>query len=219
MLPTSGQLQGAKEDTEFNFIVHEPKDIMDRSKARSFCCSVKIYRIISVSDQMLLKIFCCRKGVVRAKAAGSSPETATSAAPAPPPAPAALIADTRVAMSSSKCVSSKLAETRLSSNTRKLSPCSCNFSTSALGLAGDTSKATVSKKASLLATAQPSLLTSCANSCAMAWTFFAIFFRPSVRWKTAYIAAMFASNTCAVQTLDVALSMRMCCSRVCSVSL
>ena len=39
--------------------------------------------------------------------------------------------------------------------------------------------------------------------------------RPSGPWYTAYMAAMLASSACAVQMLEVALSRRMCCSRVC----
>ena len=42
---------------------------------------------------------------------------------------------------------------------------------------------------------------------------------PPGPWYTAYIADMFASKACAVQMLLVALSRRMCCSRVCSASL
>ena len=42
--------------------------------------------------------------------------------------------------------------------------------------------------------------------------------RPSGPWYTAYMPAMFASSTCAVQMLLVAFSRRMCCSRVCSAS-
>ena len=34
-------------------------------------------------------------------------------------------------------------------------------------------------------------------------------------WNTPYIEAMTASNACAVQTLEVAFSLRICCSRVC----
>ena len=37
-------------------------------------------------------------------------------------------------------------------------------------------------------------------------------------WYTAYIDAITASRTCAVQMFDVAFSRRMCCSRVCRVS-
>ena len=44
----------------------------------------------------------------------------------------------------------------------------------------------------------------------------AIRLRPSGPWYTAYMLAMTASSTCAVQMLLVALSRRMCCSRVCS---
>ena len=39
---------------------------------------------------------------------------------------------------------------------------------------------------------------------------------PSGPWYTAYIPAITASSTCAVQMLEVAFSRRMCCSRVCS---
>src|SRR3954462_21389 len=38
--------------------------------------------------------------------------------------------------------------------------------------------------------------------------------RPSGPCHTAYMPAITASNTCAVHTLDVAFSRRMCCSRV-----
>ena len=41
-------------------------------------------------------------------------------------------------------------------------------------------------------------------------------FKPAGPWYTAYMLAMTASNTCAVQMLLVAFSRRMCCSRVCS---
>ncbi|MNL18250.1 hypothetical protein D3C87_1393880 [compost metagenome] len=43
----------------------------------------------------------------------------------------------------------------------------------------------------------------------------AIWVRPLGPWYTAYMLAMLASSTCAVQMLDVAFSRRMCCSRVC----
>ena len=49
----------------------------------------------------------------------------------------------------------------------------------------------------------------------MRWTRRAIFIRPDGPWYTAYMPAMIASSTCAVQMLLVALSRRMCCSRVC----
>ncbi len=42
--------------------------------------------------------------------------------------------------------------------------------------------------------------------------------RPSGPWYTAYIEAITASSTWAVQMLDVAFSRRMCCSRVCRAS-
>jgi hypothetical protein len=40
--------------------------------------------------------------------------------------------------------------------------------------------------------------------------------RPSGPCHTAYMPAITASRTCAVQMLEVARSRRMCCSRVCS---
>ncbi len=43
----------------------------------------------------------------------------------------------------------------------------------------------------------------------------AIFFKPRGPWYTAYIAAIFASNACAVQILEVAFSLLICCSLVC----
>ncbi len=49
----------------------------------------------------------------------------------------------------------------------------------------------------------------CAGRCAV---------RPSGPWYTAYIEAMTASSTWAVQMLEVAFSRRMCCSRVCRAS-
>ena len=49
-------------------------------------------------------------------------------------------------------------------------------------------------------------------------TLAAIAASPSGPWYTAYIAAITASSTCAVQMLLVAFSRRMCCSRACSAS-
>mmetsp|Transcript_47057 Transcript_47057/g.145643 ORF Transcript_47057/g.145643 Transcript_47057/m.145643 type:complete len:292 (+) Transcript_47057:867-1742(+) len=168
---------------------------------------------------MLLKIFCCRKGAVRANSAGMAPSTTMVLAEAPDPTPAAWSAATSLRMSSSAWVSSKLAVRCFASRARQLSCFACSCSTIAAGLAGDTSKVTVSKKASVFGTGTPSFCSSLAKSCARPWTRLAMCLRPSVRWYTAYMPAMFASSTCAVQTFDVALSRRMCCSRVCSVSL
>merc|ERR1719323_249353 len=177
MLATSGQLQGASEETEFNFMVQEPKEIMDLSRAKSFNCSVCMYLIISVSEWMLLKIFCCRKGAVRAKSLGNSPVTTTSAAAVgdDDPRPAAFNADTKAITSSSLWVSSKLADTREASSARRFNSLACNCSTRAAALMGDTSSATVSKKFSVLATAKPKFPASREKSCAKAWTFLAIF--------------------------------------------
>mmetsp|Transcript_43100 Transcript_43100/g.91850 ORF Transcript_43100/g.91850 Transcript_43100/m.91850 type:complete len:255 (+) Transcript_43100:1494-2258(+) len=169
---------------------------------------------------MLLKILCCKNGVVRAKAVGTCPSTTTAEpADAAPPIPVALSAATSSRMSASKWLSSKLAETLLPPKTRRLRLCACNCSTTASADFGDTSKLTVSKKAPVLNTGTPNFWSSLANNCAEAWTFRAMVVRPSDLWYTAYIAAMFANNTCAVQTFDVALSRRICCSRVCKVSL
>ena len=46
-------------------------------------------------------------------------------------------------------------------------------------------------------------------------TRWAISCKPLGPWNTAYEAAQLARRACAVQMLEVALSRRMCCSRVC----
>mmetsp|Transcript_135888 Transcript_135888/g.271089 ORF Transcript_135888/g.271089 Transcript_135888/m.271089 type:complete len:252 (-) Transcript_135888:1003-1758(-) len=179
-----------------------------------------MYRIISVSERMLLKIFCSRNGDVLAKAAGSSPSTSTALLPAPDlPTPAVCNAATSCFTSASRCVSSKLTVTWVSLSARQLSCFACSASTSAAGLAGAEAKATVSKKSVALSKGMPSIPSSFAKSCARPWTRLAIRCNPSLRWNTAYIPAMLASSTCAVQTFDVAFSRRICCSRVCRVSL
>jgi len=42
---TSGQLQGARDDTEFNFMVHEPSEIIEVSSAKSFLDDAKLGRV------------------------------------------------------------------------------------------------------------------------------------------------------------------------------
>jgi hypothetical protein len=96
MFPISGQLAGAKEATEFNFIVQEPNEIMEVSKDKSLPCNMRKYRIISVSEQIVLKFFCCKKGFVRAKADGTFPSTSMGVAEPLPFNPAAFKAAERV---------------------------------------------------------------------------------------------------------------------------
>ena len=74
---------------------------------------------------------------------------------------------------------------------------------------------TVSKKCSC-ATVRPATRNASASTVAYLFTRDAIRRSPSGPWYTAYIAATTANSTCAVQMFEVALSRRMCCSRVCS---
>jgi hypothetical protein len=78
---------------------------------------------------------------------------------------------------------------------------------------GPTSTVTVSKTF-LGKTSNPAARSPSAMSTVRAWTLWAIPFSPFGPWKTAYIDAMTASRACAVQTLEVAFSRRICCSRV-----
>ena len=64
-------------------------------------------------------------------------------------------------------------------------------------------------------TVKPSFRNPAASVPVNQWTRRAMARNPSGPWYTAYIDAMTASSTCAVQMLLVALSRRMCCSRVC----
>ena len=73
----------------------------------------------------------------------------------------------------------------------------------------------VSKKVSVC-TGTPSAWRPSARVRAWAWVRRAIAASPSGPWYTAYIEAITASSTWAVQMLEVAFSRRMCCSRVCS---
>ena len=49
-LANSGQVIDSISVVAFNFIVHEPRGIMVRSRARSLSESVRIYRSIEVSE-------------------------------------------------------------------------------------------------------------------------------------------------------------------------
>ncbi|MNJ50026.1 hypothetical protein D3C77_452860 [compost metagenome] len=72
----------------------------------------------------------------------------------------------------------------------------------------------VSKKCSI-STFTPSCCRPALRIAVSAWVRSAICFRPCGPWYTAYMLAMLASSTWAVQMLLVAFSRRMCCSRVC----
>ncbi|MNX97799.1 hypothetical protein D3C86_1301790 [compost metagenome] len=73
---------------------------------------------------------------------------------------------------------------------------------------------TVSKNASDTSSC-PFSFSALAKVCAKICTREAMAFSPLGPWNTAYIAAILASNACAVQILEVAFSRLMCCSRVC----
>ena len=62
---------------------------------------------------------------------------------------------------------------------------------------------------------QPNVSKARARISAREWTRSAMSLSPSGPWYTAYMEAMTARSTWAVQMLLVALSRRMCCSRVC----
>ena len=82
---------------------------------------------------------------------------------------------------------------------------------------GPVSTQSVSKKAAG-PTLKPRLSSPCAIRTAFSCTRWAIAFSPCGPWNTAYIEAITASSACAVQTLEVAFSRRICCSRVCRAS-
>ena len=65
-------------------------------------------------------------------------------------------------------------------------------------------------------TSTPPSRSAAASTAAQRWVRRAMVRSPSGPWWTAYIDATTASSTWAVQMLEVALSRRMCCSRVCS---
>ena len=69
-----------------------------------------------------------------------------------------------------------------------------------------------------LTTSKPAAPRVLAVAVACMCTRSAIAFSPSGPWYTAYIDAITANSTWAVQMLDVAFSRRMCCSRVCRAS-
>ncbi|MNT60489.1 hypothetical protein D3C72_1980720 [compost metagenome] len=77
------------------------------------------------------------------------------------------------------------------------------------------SSVSVSKKVALVRV-KPSDCRPAASVAARRCTRCAMRFRPCGPWYTAYIDAITASSTCAVQMFEVAFSRRICCSRVCS---
>ena len=73
----------------------------------------------------------------------------------------------------------------------------------------------VSKKLSLISS-RPICTKAWRSSAVLEYTRSAILRMPLAPWNTAYILAITAKSTCAVQILEVAFSRRICCSRVCS---
>mmetsp|Transcript_26413 Transcript_26413/g.67197 ORF Transcript_26413/g.67197 Transcript_26413/m.67197 type:complete len:207 (+) Transcript_26413:2206-2826(+) len=167
---------------------------------------------MSCSLWYALNTGCVRKGEVRAK--GPTPactegasEAAVKGAALPP-----LSTLSSASTSASVVVSSMEMPTVLASITRRFMPC-CSAVLATLA-ASPTVMATVSKKGAE-GVPWPSFLAPAASTHARPLTRAAMVLRPSGPWYTAYSAAMLASSACAVQMLEVALSRRMCCSRVC----
>mmetsp|Transcript_11110 Transcript_11110/g.46200 ORF Transcript_11110/g.46200 Transcript_11110/m.46200 type:complete len:208 (+) Transcript_11110:1710-2333(+) len=168
---------------------------------------------MSCSLWYLLKISSSMNGVVRSMPLGSAASTpgarsaAVNGAAAPP-----LRAVNRASRCSILVVSSMFTETAESDILRRFMPSSTAADITLS--ASPTSRVTQSKN-SLVLTPWPSFSAPAARTAAMAWQRLAISLRPSGPWYTPYSPAMFASRACAVQMFEVALSRRMCCSRVC----
>jgi hypothetical protein len=113
-------------------------------------------------------------------------------------------------------VSSQATATRSASTRRRLIPAWAAAATTASARPG-TSAVTVSKNAAC-AVAIPAAASPAAIRAAISCVRAAIARSPSGPWYTAYMPAITASSTCAVQMLLVAFSRRMCCSRVCNAS-
>mmetsp|Transcript_941 Transcript_941/g.2272 ORF Transcript_941/g.2272 Transcript_941/m.2272 type:complete len:254 (-) Transcript_941:944-1705(-) len=120
----------------------------------------------------------------------------------------------RASTSATLVVSSNATPTVASSTGRRFMPAAYAAACTAAALPAPTFTVTVSKK-DLFVTVAPIDVAPLAKMLARPCTRLAIVLSPSGPWYTAYIAAMFASRACAVQMFDVALSRRMCCSRVC----
>ncbi len=123
----------------------------------------------------------------------------------------------QTARKESAVVSSSQAMPTVSSSTRRrFTPRSTAAATTAAARPG-TRAVTVSKSSPAISSTPPARSPS-ASAAACRCTRAAIARSPSGPWYTAYMPAMTASSTWAVQMLLVAFSRRMCCSRVCSAS-
>ena len=90
------------------------------------------------------------------------------------------------------------------------------FSAFTFKAAASTPLTVIVSKKNLFCCDSPMAFKPLATATAILCTRVAIFFKPLGPWYTAYIAAMLASNACAVQILEVAFSLLICCSLVCS---
>ncbi|MNJ55266.1 hypothetical protein D3C77_507470 [compost metagenome] len=104
---------------------------------------------------------------------------------------------------------------RRAPSTRRRLMCSHSAAVRMAGVAAPVSSSNVSKNVSFT-TFTPSLISSPRRMAVLRCTRWAMRRMPSGPCHTAYMPAITASSTCAVQMLDVAFSRRMCCSRVCS---
>mmetsp|Transcript_17567 Transcript_17567/g.44706 ORF Transcript_17567/g.44706 Transcript_17567/m.44706 type:complete len:216 (+) Transcript_17567:2201-2848(+) len=176
-----------------------------------------MYRRSSCSVCIELKISCVRYGDVRASgelASGFSGRVAISASRSGLPFP--VKASTSFSSSACECVSSNATATSPPPIARTLILAAAHRSTTAAAASSlPHPTLTVSKIPSSFGTAMPSFATAAANSLANVLQRVAMSLSPLGPWYSAYIAEMLASSACAVQMLLVALSRRMCCSRVC----
>ncbi len=164
-----------------------------------------------VSERCVEKTACVRYSLVRIDTSGiddRSPAAPSSSASSAPNARAT------TARSSGRVASSTL-KPRVSASTRsRLTPpraAAARISSARPG----TETRTVSKNAAWIGST-PTAASERTRRRAPLFAWRAITRRPFGPWYTAYIEAMTARSTCAVQMLLVAFSRRMCCSRVCS---
>mmetsp|Transcript_16705 Transcript_16705/g.45959 ORF Transcript_16705/g.45959 Transcript_16705/m.45959 type:complete len:230 (+) Transcript_16705:2143-2832(+) len=196
----------------FSFMVHEPSGIMLCARDRSLFSRRFRYLSMSCSFSIELKMGCCMNLEVRAN--GPTPadtEGARDSAVKGAGLPPFKILNSR-SRSLSLVVSSMEMPTVLASIMRKLT--SWSRAVRHTAAASPTLRATVSKKG-LLCIWWPSFLAPSASTAARPFTRAAMVFKPSGPWYTPYRDEMFASKAWAVQMLEVALSRRICCSRVC----
>mmetsp|Transcript_34347 Transcript_34347/g.75125 ORF Transcript_34347/g.75125 Transcript_34347/m.75125 type:complete len:263 (-) Transcript_34347:1057-1845(-) len=215
MLASSGHVMGIISVDAFSFIVQDPRGIMEWQSDRSRSSRRFRYRSISCSLWYMLKMGCVRKEDSRANAADMASGTSTASdAAVKGTLPSGARKESSWSMSARVVVSSMAMDTWESSSTRRLHSPSPAAAATAAALPAPTCRVTVSKKG-WEGAPWPSLAAPMARAEARPCTRAAICLSPSGPWYTAYMAEMLASSACAVQMLEVALSRRMCCSRVC----